>query len=131
MQKKSLPAQVFLFHYGYGPLLSFPVLALRVKASPSLKGDWQHLQYNINQQGILLFYILDKGAEAAAYNGCCLFLSGVVKFMQLSVIASHYQLILDIYFCKRYQTQSHFKTGAAEYKSCKVTALFFLNSPTR
>ncbi len=47
-------------------LLSFPVLALSIKASPSLKGDWQHLQYNVNQQGILLFYIPDKGAEAAA-----------------------------------------------------------------
>ena len=112
-------------------LLSFTVLALSIKASPSLKGNWQHLQYNINQQGILLFYIPDKGAEAAAYNGCCLFLIGVDKFMQLSVIASHYQLILDIYFCKRYQTQSHFITGAAEYKSCEVAELLFFNSPTR
>jgi hypothetical protein len=72
-----------------------------------------------------------QGAEAAACNGCCLFLSGVVKFMQLSVIASHYQLILDIYFCKRYQTQSHFKTGAAEYKELRSYGVTFLNSPTR
>jgi hypothetical protein len=102
MQKKSLPAQVFLFHYyGYGP----PVI-------PNIGSACQ-------------------GAEAAAYNGCCLFLSGVVKFMQLSVIASHYQLILDIYFCKRYQTQSHFKTGAAEYKELRSYGVTFLNSPTR
>jgi hypothetical protein len=102
MQKKSLPAQVFLFHYyGYWP----PVI-------PGIGSAC-------------------KGAEAAAYNGCCLFLRGVVKFMQLSVIASHYQLILDIYFCKRYQTQSHFKTGAAEYKELRSYGVTFLNSPTR
>jgi hypothetical protein len=49
MQKKSLPAQVFYFIIIVIGLLSFPVLALRVKASPSFKADLQHLQYNVNQ----------------------------------------------------------------------------------